>query len=47
MTSVATQAYHDDDIWHLVAYAHYLPFDPLSVRDVDRNSFRSQVEQNP
>ncbi len=46
MTSVATQL-SDDDIWHLVAYARYLPFDPLSVRDLERNSFRSQVEQNP
>jgi mono/diheme cytochrome c family protein len=46
MTSVATQL-RDDDIWHLVAYARYLPFDPLSVRDVERTSFRSQAGPDP
>jgi mono/diheme cytochrome c family protein len=48
MPSVATQL-GDDDIWHLVAYARYLPSDPLSrptqTAFVDQSSFRSQSER--
>ncbi len=45
MPSVATQL-SDDDIWHLVSYARYLPSDPLSrpMQTVlaERSSLRSQ-----